>query len=110
MASHPQKPPTPRAKRESALTHTIDRRQSERHAADGEVVLLPESPQLVELRGNLLDVSETGFRVGHNCMTLASGQIVAFVHATGCGKARVVWNRVHGQSVETGFVILPHSL
>jgi hypothetical protein len=70
------------------------------------VLLQLECPQPSQVRGVLLDVSDTGFRMAHTCMSLGSGQIVFFIHPFGHGKAQVVWNRVHGKAVETGLVLL----
>jgi hypothetical protein len=95
-----------RSSKPEQLEQTVDRRQSERFAAAGEVVLLLESPQFTQIRGELMDISETGFRMAHRCLTLGSGQTVVFMHSLGKGKARVAWNRVVGDSVESGFTIL----
>jgi hypothetical protein len=50
----------------------------------------------------LVDVSVSGLRVAHQCATLETGQVVEFSHPEAYGKARVVWNRIAGNRVETG--------
>jgi hypothetical protein len=59
------------------------------------------------LQGVLLDVSTNGFRAIHNSPTLASGQIVLFEHSGCTGRARVVWTRIDGSQVQSGFYVLP---
>jgi hypothetical protein len=61
-----------------------------------------------EVRGQLIDSSASGFRAEHDCAELTCGQIVRFrLRAASKGKARVVWTRILGGRVETGFLILP---
>ncbi len=84
----------------------LERRRKERQAAEGEVVLFLEDPKPVWIRGRLVDVNATGFRAGHQYTTLRAGQLVTFRHAFAQGLARVVWNRVIGNLVESGFQIL----
>jgi hypothetical protein len=55
----------------------------------------------------MLDQSRSGFRARHNCPSLVSGQIVRFTRGNACGRARVVWTRIFGDCVESGFHILP---
>lgn len=59
------------------------------------------------LQGVLLDVSTHGFRAIHNAPTLASGQTVLFEHSGRTGRARVVWTRIDGDQVQSGFYVLP---
>jgi len=58
------------------------------------------------LDGVLLDTSSHGFRALHNCRTLAAGQVVSFEHSGGSGRARVVWTRIEGDQVQSGFFAL----
>lgn len=60
-----------------------------------------------EVRAKLLDRSARGFRAQHDCFQLTCGQIVEFHLLTARGVARVVWTRILGDSVESGFLILP---
>ncbi|HLI82967.1 MAG TPA: hypothetical protein VKV17_03565 [Bryobacteraceae bacterium] len=57
--------------------------------------------------GILLDISANGFRALHNCPTLAAGYNVLFEHAGQKGRARVVWTRIDGGQVQSGFYVLP---
>lgn len=59
------------------------------------------------VQGVLLDVSNSGFRAVHNAPTLASGQIVLFEHSGRTGHARIVWTRIDGDQVQSGFYVLP---
>lgn len=53
-----------------------------------------------------MDVSDRGFRMAHDCVSLAAGQIVEFAHLEAAGHARVVWNRVIAGRVESGFLVV----
>jgi hypothetical protein len=68
-----------------------------------------ENPLPHRVVGTLVDFSKGGFRAAHDCPDLISGQIVSFQHILADGKARVVWNRITGSGVETGFVVLKKS-
>jgi hypothetical protein len=59
-----------------------------------------------EVRAKLLDRSAGGFRAQHGCSQLTCGQIVEFRLMAAKGLARVVWTRILGDSVESGFLIL----
>jgi hypothetical protein len=83
-----------------------EKRRHPRRPATGSVQLLLEDPGLIEVSGLLIDVSRGGFRAAHSHSGLANGQIVRFRHEAGEGFARVVWNRISGREVQTGFLIL----
>jgi PilZ domain len=83
-----------------------DRRNEPRSSAEGTIEVSLDAPE-IRLTGELIDVSHTGFRVAHKYAALRSGQTVSFRHASGSGRARVVWNRVLNDCVESGFVTLP---
>ena len=53
-----------------------------------------------------MDVSPSGFRMAHANQSLHSGQMVEFSHSLAIGAARVMWNRIMDQRVETGFRIV----
>ena len=60
-----------------------------------------------EVRGTLLDRSAKGFRAQHDCAELTAGQVVRFrLGAASRGKAQVIWTRILGDRVESGFLIL----
>jgi hypothetical protein len=88
----------------------IDRRRHPRLPAAGPVVLRRVEHGPEEVKGKLLDVSESGFRAAHGCATLRSGEEVAFDYGQAKGWARVVWNRIQSDgrsdAVESGFLIL----
>jgi hypothetical protein len=81
-------------------------RREERRQADGAVRVRYANPRPVEIEGRLVDISKSGFRMAHNCVTLVSGQVVEFSHLEASGKARVMWNRVVEERVETGFLVV----
>jgi len=90
----------------------VENRREPRQAADGEVRFsfteLGSKMAAREVRGTLIDRSPSGFRAQHDCAALTSGQVVRFrLRPALKGKARVVWTRILGDRVETGFLILP---
>jgi hypothetical protein len=83
-----------------------EKRREARRPAQGMVHLKLRSHAATEIVGRLLDLSENGFRMGHTYTPLTSGQVVDFRHTQASGAARVVWNRILADRVETGFFIL----
>ena len=84
----------------------VERRRSQRTRIDGEVVLLFDDPDPVEVHGRLVDLSSEGLRVAHHHKALRTGQQVAFCHSFAQGSAQVVWTRVVGDDVDTGLLVL----
>jgi len=80
-----------------------DLRREPRVRAEG-VVELTMPGRTIEAR--LIDTSGSGFRASHTWVEMESGSVVRFRHSSGSGEARVVWNRIMGDSVESGFNIL----
>lgn len=87
-------------------TSGADRRREPRRPASGPVCLTLKTPSPHELDAELLDVSTSGFRISHRHGLLALGTDVAFRHLEAAGHARVVWNWVLPDHVETGFVVI----
>ena len=83
-----------------------ERRREIRRHADGEVQLVMEGRESIEVKGRLLDSSAGGFRAAHGYATLRTGDEVRFRHRYGEGRARVMWNRILPSSVESGFLIV----
>jgi hypothetical protein len=96
----------PKTNNASTSVPANDRRAEERFSADGEVKLAFSDPVRMEINGNLLDYSKSGFRAVHSCRALHTGQVVEFRHFIAQGQARVMWNRILEESVETGFLVL----
>ena len=87
-------------------TSTRDRRGAPRQAAHGPVRLWLASAVARSIEGELIDVSAEGFRASHPCLTLSPGSRVEFEFGGQRGTARAVWNRIVGETAETGFSIL----
>lgn len=85
----------------AAVKH--DLRQEPRIPAHGVVMLEYEGRSLA---AQLLDLSVSGFRAGHDFVEFHTGSTVGFRHPGASGRARVVWNRISGTSVESGFFII----
>lgn len=83
-----------------------DRRSERRHRADGHLKFSFDDPSRQEVTGRLLDYSKSGFRAMHKYPALHTGQVVEFQHTIADGKARVMWNRIADDRVETGFLII----
>ena len=83
-----------------------EQRREERRPGQGAVKVRFADPNPHEFEGRLVDVSNGGFRMAHGCIELAAGQVVEFRHVEARGSARVVWNRILGEVVESGFVVL----
>lgn len=82
----------------------LERRREGRYPGAGEVRLWANDPAQ-EVRGNLLDISAGGFRASHGYSGLSVGTEVRFRHAAAEGRARVIWNRILPEGVETGFLV-----
>jgi len=83
-----------------------EHRREHRRSASGPVLIRVGYPKNYEVEGRLVDVSPSGFRMLHNCHTLETGQTVTFSHREAHGNARVVWIRIVGEMVETGFFVV----
>lgn len=84
-----------------------DRRAEVRFDAGGEVRLALDEPVHQEITGALLDYSRSGFRAVHQCPDLHTGQVVQFRHMMASGTARVIWNRILPERMESGFLVMP---
>jgi hypothetical protein len=82
-----------------------ENRREPRRAADGEVRVWFGLPRPLEIQGRLVDVSSSGFRMAHGYAALEAGQTVEFSHLEATGRARVVWTRIAGARVESGFLV-----
>ncbi len=83
-----------------------DRRSERRHPGHGALRLSFADPSPQEVDGQLLDFSISGFRAEHPYTALHAGQEVEFQHAVAVGRARVMWNRIANDRVETGFLVI----
>jgi hypothetical protein len=86
--------------------HLREKRRESRRRADGVVRIEFSNPRPVTIQGRLVDVSSSGFRMTHECTSLAAGQVVEFSHSETSGRARVMWNRIQDSRVETGFLLI----
>jgi hypothetical protein len=81
-----------------------EKRREERSPAEGIVEL--ETPEHRRITGFLVDVSNSGLRVRHEDLSLATGHQVRFSHAGGSGTAMVIWTRVFNRTIESGLHVL----
>jgi hypothetical protein len=89
------------------LMNVSEKRREHRREATGLVHVRFSDPQPQHIEGRLMDVSSGGFRMAHAFASLAPGQIVEFNHIEARGHARVIWNRIIDEEVETGFLVVP---
>ena len=80
-------------------------RSERREAAEGEVIFHLAGTTGQQFRARLLDVSPHGFRAEHAIPTLSVGTELSFEHPGRSGKAVIVWNRIVGAGVQTGFFV-----
>ena len=85
-----------------------ERRREPRRAVRGRVRLRPHDHLATALTAELLDTSASGFRARHDCPTLTTGQTVWFQSEEAEGHALVIWTRMLGAEVESGFAFLAH--
>eukprot|EP00611_Tribonema_gayanum_P025387 TRINITY_DN5761_c0_g1_i1.p2 TRINITY_DN5761_c0_g1~~TRINITY_DN5761_c0_g1_i1.p2 ORF type:complete len:103 (+),score=13.91 TRINITY_DN5761_c0_g1_i1:180-488(+) len=90
----------------NAAVGTDDRRTEPRFTASGEVRLVLEGSQPLSIPGRILDVSQHGMRIEHMYAALTSGTMLQIESGTTNYTARVVWNRINDDGVESGFYLL----
>ncbi|MEQ1885826.1 MAG: PilZ domain-containing protein [Bryobacteraceae bacterium] len=89
-----------------------ENRREPRYPAQGGVEFSWKDPVTMTVRGTLVDISQSGFRVRHTYLALEAGTVVEFTHTEQSGKARVVWTRLQPASgtnpafAESGFLIV----
>ena len=83
-----------------------DRRGEPRFNATGDVRLVIGGPQALSIPARILDVSQNGMRVEHMYAALTSGILLQIESGTTQFTARVVWNRIKDDGVESGFYLL----
>jgi hypothetical protein len=84
----------------------LEKRRETRYPADGPVQVIVSDYTRLEVEGRLVDVSQSGFRMAHQCRWLATASEVEFRHGEVTGRARVMWNRVLPDRIESGFLVL----
>jgi hypothetical protein len=89
-----------------SVIETDERRSEPRFPANGEVRINIDGPKMLSIPARILDVSQHGMRVEHMYPALASGMMVQIESASSQFTARVVWNRIKSDGVESGFYLL----
>ena len=84
----------------------LEQRKEPRRSAKGKVTVQTDRG---EIQGQLVDISDSGFRMAHDNTLLEPGQVLQFSHREAAGGARVIWNRIVSDRVETGFLIVERS-
>lgn len=89
-----------------AVETSSEKRKEARGSGNGPVRVKWQNPKDMEVNGRLKDYSPSGFRMRHESRALTAGQLVEFDHFAARGRARVVWTRITGDVVETGFLVV----
>src|SRR5687767_6056565 len=91
---------------QGGVIESDDRRAEPRFCATGEVRLIIDGPHSLLIPARILDVSQHGMRVEHMYAALASGMMLQIESGSTQFTARVVWNRIKNDGVESGFYLL----
>lgn len=70
---------------------SVERRQHPRLPASGPVGILFEDPLPITIPAELLETSESGFRIAHDCDQLRSGLEVRLLRGDTTRRARIIW-------------------
>ena len=88
-----------------------EKRREPRTRSNGGVEILVDEPHSrLAIAGQLVDMSASGFRASHRHGALMNGLLVHFKHDHASGIARVIWNRIAGDIIETGFLIVSNGV
>ncbi|MBY0504997.1 MAG: PilZ domain-containing protein [Bryobacteraceae bacterium] len=90
----------------ATLVSIDDRRREPREDAQGVVRLFTLEQERFVFEGEMRDVSASGFRLEHTNQRVRSGDEFRFESPYSSGLARVMWNRILDDSVESGFFIV----
>lgn len=83
-----------------------NRRSEARISLRGTVVLSLDDPLHRDIPALLVDTSKSGFRAAYDYPALSFGQVVTFQHVAAQGNARVMWTRIVGVTIESGFAVI----
>lgn len=82
-----------------------ERRREPREETAGTAVLVVEGSPNWQIEGDLIDTSDSGFRLEHTHGGLTTGTEVSFQFHGRQGRAKVCWNRIANGKVESGFYV-----
>lgn len=83
-----------------------DGRAEPRSFCNGEVRIVLNMEEPREFVGELMDISNHGFRAAHHFTGIVAGCDVQFDHRIFRGRARVAWTRTFSDRIETGFQVI----
>ncbi len=87
------------------MSQGTNRRRENRSSVQGPVKIVVDSPFPTEITATLLDLSPNGFRAQHGCRDLQRGDHIRFLHKDATGSAVVIWSRILGSTIESGFLV-----
>ena len=68
------------------VTAKIENRREIRRPGQGSALVRWSNPRPQQVEGQLVDVSDSGFRMAHGCAALTAGQEVEFSHPEAKGR------------------------
>ena len=92
--------------RDPVPRQTAEHRLEPRTLCRGAIRLRPTRFSDAEIHGDLMDVSDSGFRASYKGAPLLPATEVQFVHQFFQGNARVAWSRTISGRVESGFQVI----
>ncbi len=83
----------------------LDRRKEARSPHSGAIEISLDDPTAFTIHGELLEISEQGFRAAHDAKALMAGLEVNYKREGSSGRARVIWTHVLEGRCVSGFLI-----
>lgn len=85
--------------------HKLDRRKEARLPHSGAIEISLDDPTALTVHGELLEISERGFRAAHDAKALTAGLEIHYKGEGSSGRARVIWTHVLDGRCVSGFLI-----
>jgi len=90
----------------SVTSRAVENRFEPRTLCRGSIRLRPSQPPFGEILGEMMDVSDSGFRASYKGVPLNPATEVEFVHQFFQGNARVAWSQSIAGRTESGFQVI----
>lgn len=85
---------------------SIEHRREPRFLCRGEIWLALRFPEPIQLKANLVDISNNGFRAAYEGCLLPANTEIHFRHHLFLGRARVVWSQQFAGRSQSGFMVI----
>jgi PilZ domain-containing protein len=84
----------------------LDHRREQRFVCQGAVKIIRDGPLSEGISGEMLDISNNGFRAAYSGEPMPKGTEFAFRHFFFKGRAQVMWSRELPDGNESGCMVL----